>query len=150
MTDLAIHLKKIINAPVERVFNAWLDADSLSSFMTPMPGMPNPRTERDGREGGRFAIYMQVNDKEIPHTGTYLEVSPHTKIVFTWESPFSTDGSTVTILFKPLDKNTTEVDFNHIKFISKEERNDHEGGWTYILEVLEQLTTVQNHHRASA
>lgn len=150
MTDLAIHLKKTINAPVKRVFNAWLDAQSLSSFMTPMPGMPNPRTECDGREGGRFAIYMLVNDKEIPHTGSYLEVSPYSKIVFSWESPFSTDGSTVTILFKPLDKDRTEIDFNHIKFISEEERNDHEGGWIYILEVLDQLISAQGQQRARA
>jgi uncharacterized protein YndB with AHSA1/START domain len=150
MSDLTIHLKKTINAPVEKVFNAWLDADSLSRFMTPMPGMPNPRTECDGREGGRFAIYMLVNDKEIPHTGTYLEIKPHSKIVFTWESPFSIDGSTVTILFNSLDGNRTEIDFNHVKFISDEERNDHEGGWTYILEVLEEIVREAEKERASA
>jgi uncharacterized protein YndB with AHSA1/START domain len=92
---------------------------------------------------------MLVNDKEIPHTGTYLEVTPHSKIEFTWESPFSIDGSTVTILFKSLDGNRTEIDFNHIKFISEEERNDHEGGWTYILEVLDGMLSDFEGQQAS-
>lgn len=139
MTELAVNLTKTINAPIEKVFNAWLDAKTLSKFMTPMPGMPEPRTVADGREGGEFVIYMQVGDKEIPHKGKYLEISAHRKLVFTWESPFSTDGSTVTIHFKALNDSRTEIDFAHVKFTGEEERSDHESGWTNILEKLSVL-----------
>ena len=150
MTELAVHITKTINAPIARVFNAWLDASTLSKFMTPMPGMPEPRTEADGRQGGGFTIYMQVGDEEIPHKGTYLEVTPHSKLVFTWESPFSTEGSTVTILFKALADEQTEIDFKHVKFKGEEERNNHEGGWSNILEKLNAITTAATSQQATA
>jgi len=142
MSDLTVKLKRTINAPIENVFDAWLEAKTLSRFMMPMPGMPEPKTEADGREGGGFTIMMQVGDQEIPHKGTYLEVSRPDKLVFTWESPFSTDGSTVAILFNAIDAESTEIDFTHVKFIDEETRSDHEGGWNTIIDNLAELVQV--------
>ena len=140
MTDLVVKLTKTINAPIEKVFNAWLDADTLSQFMMPIAGMPQPRVEADGREGGSFAIYMMVGDNEIPHRGQYLKVEKPNKLVFTWESPFSTDDSTVTILFNSIDETTTEINFTHLKFKDEQARSNHEGGWGTILEYLSNTT----------
>ena len=139
MNDLVVKVKKTINAPIEQVFDAWLDADTLSKFMMPMDGMPEPRVEAEGREGGRFTVYMMVGDKELPHSGQYLEVDKPHKLVFTWESHCSSDDSTVTILFSALNETQTEVDFTHIKFIDDETRSNHENGWTTILNKLNQL-----------
>ena len=66
MTDLTCNVSKVINAPVEKVFDAWLNPELLSRFMIPMPGMPQPKTETDGVEGGRFTINMDVGDQVIP------------------------------------------------------------------------------------
>lgn len=142
MTELAVNLKKTINAPIDRVFDAWLDADTLSKFILPMPGMPEPRTEADGRKGGSFTIYMVVGEDVIPHKGKYLEVDRPNKLVFTWESPFSTADSTVTILFKALTETSTEIDFKHVKFVNEESRTDHEGGWKNILDKLNEITSM--------
>ena len=139
MAELALNIKKTIHAPVENVFNAWLDANTLSKFMTPMPGMPEPRVESDGIQGGRFAIYMMVQGKEVPHTGRYLEVDPYSKLSFSWESPSSVDGSTVTLLFNRLADGNTEIELNHVKFLGQQERDNHEGGWT---EILNKLNTI--------
>jgi len=105
MNDLTVKVTKIIHAPIERVFDAWLNPETLSQFILPMPGMPQPQTETDACEGGNFTIIMQVGDDKIPHTGKYLEISRPNILVFTWESPFSTDGSTVTLKFSDLGKN---------------------------------------------
>jgi len=137
MSDLRVNVKKIINAPIEQVFNAWLNTDTLSQFMLPMPGMPNPKTECDPQVGGSFAIHMQVGDDIIPHTGKYLEIEHPNKLVFSWISPCSVDGSTVTLLFEAVNENTTSVDLTHVKFIDEETRNDHEGGWGHILQMLD-------------
>jgi len=139
MADLSVAVKKTINAPIERVFNAWLNPKTLSKFMVPAPGMPEPRTEVDACEGGRFAIYMLVGDQEIPHRGTYLEIRMLSKLVFSWESPFSTEGSTVSIQFTALSDESTEVELVHLKFKDEEARNDHEGGWNRILGVLAEV-----------
>lgn len=136
MTDLTVNVTKIIDAPIENVFDAWLSPETLPQFILPMPGMPQPQVEIDAREGGEFTIMMQVGDDKIPHAGKYLEIDRPNKLVFTWESPFSADGSTVTLSFKSLDGNKTNVDLSQVKFIDEESRNNHEGGWSNILDSL--------------
>ena len=136
MTDLRVDASKEINASIESVFNAWLKADTLAKFMMPMPGMPNPKTECNPRVGGIFKIFMQVGEQIIPHTAEYLEISYHDKIVFTWNSPFSSDDSIVTLNFKSIDSNRTIVTLQHIKFPNEESRSNHENGWGNILDNL--------------
>ena len=139
MTDLTVNVTKTINGPIERVFDAWLNPEMLSQFILPMPGMPQPQTETDAREGGGFTITMQVGDDKIPHTGKYLEISRPNKLVFTWDSPFSTEGSTVTLEFNEIENNKTNVNLTHVKFIDEKSRENHEGGWGNILESLNDI-----------
>jgi len=139
MNELSLHLQKTFSAPIEKVYEAWLNAETLSRFMTPMPGMPEPRTEV---ENDIFAIYMVVDGQEIPHTGKYVEISRYEKLVFTWVSPFSTDGSTVTILFSATQDGGTHIDFNHVKFPDQESRDNHEGGWKAILDCLDNILST--------
>ena len=87
MTDLSVNLTKTIKAPIEKVFDAWLDPASLTRFILPGPGMPQPEVENDPREGGRFTIVMHVGEEKIPHTGSYLTVDRPNKLVFSWECP---------------------------------------------------------------
>ncbi len=139
MTDLTVHLNKTINAPIEKVFDAWLDPEMLTRFILPAPGMPQPDVENDAREGGRFTIVMHVGDDKIPHTGNYLTVDRPNRLVFSWESPYSTDDSTVTLDFNSIDANTTRVELIHVKFLHEEARSDHEGGWGNILDKLDKV-----------
>ena len=139
MSDLSVNVTKTIQAPIEKVFDAWLNPEMLSQFILPMPGMPQPLTETDAREGGKFTIIMQVGNDKIPHTGKYLIISRPNKLVFTWESPFSTEGSTVTLEFNELENDQTNINLTHVKFIDEEGRANHEGGWGNILESLNTL-----------
>jgi uncharacterized protein YndB with AHSA1/START domain len=139
MNDLVLSVNKAINAPIEKVFDAWLDAKMLAKFILPMPGMPEPEVKNDPKQGGNFTIIMHVGENDIPHTGEYLEVSRPNKLVFSWVSPFSSDDSIVTIDFIKLADNVTEVKLTHVRFIDEEARSDHEGGWTNILEALNGL-----------
>lgn len=135
MTELKLQVSKTINASQQRVFDAWLDPEMLARFMLPGPNMSVPSAASDAKVGGRFAILMKAGDDEIPHAGTYKEINPHSRIVFTWESPYSTDDSTVTLDFDPVDSGT-HVTLTHVKFPSEESRDNHTGGWTQILAVL--------------
>jgi len=139
MNNLICNVNRVINAPIEKVFDAWLNPQILSRFMLPMPGMPHPRTEVDAREGGRFTIYMEVGEEIIPHSGTYLQLDRPSRLVFSWESPFSTDGSSVTLDFTAVDSGNTRTELTHVRFIDEETRNNHEAGWENILAVLNQL-----------
>jgi len=136
MTDLTINIKKIINAPIEKAFDAWLDPKMLSMFMTPMLGMPDSDVDTDAREGGKFTIIMHAGDDKLPHTGEYLEIKRPDKLVFTWESHSSVDNSTVTLNFTRIDDNKTNIALTQVKFIDEKARSDHEGGWSNILDKL--------------
>ncbi|MDH3763870.1 MAG: SRPBCC domain-containing protein [Gammaproteobacteria bacterium] len=136
MSDLTVNLKKTINAPIERVFDAWLDPAMLTRFILPDPAMPQPEVENDPREGGRFTIVMHVGDDRLPHTGTYLTVERPRRLRFSWKSAYSPDDSTVTLDFTALDADTTRVELTHVKFLHEEARSDHEGGWGNILDKL--------------
>lgn len=136
MTDLVVKINKVIKAPIGKVFDAWLDPKTLSQFILPMPGMEEPKIENEAREGGSFTIIMKVGDDEIPHTGKYLVVSRPRKLVFTWESPASTDDSVVTLNFTEVSDNKTNIELTHTRFIDEERRSNHEGGWNNILNKL--------------
>lgn len=135
MTDLTLTTHRVIAADPQRIFDAWLDPGMLARFMCPGPGMTVPRAASEAREGGRFDIVMAAGEQEIPHWGIYKEISPHTRLVFTWQSPFSVEDSTVTLSLAPVDGGT-EVRLDHVKFASEEARDNHLGGWTSILNVL--------------
>ena len=139
MNESICSVNSVINAPIEKVFDAWLNPQLLSRFMLPMPGMAQPKTEVEAREGGRFTIYMDVGDQIIPHSGTYLEMERPNRLVFSWESPFSTDGSCVTLNFIAMDAKTTRLELTHVRFIDEQSRANHEAGWGNILSSLDQV-----------
>ncbi len=135
MSDLSLTISRTIEASAQRVFDAWLDPLALAKFMRPMPGMDAPDVKNDPVEGGRFDIVMRPGDDDIPHAGTYIEITKYTRLIFTWESPFSVEGSTVTLDFEEAD-GKTEVTLTHVKFPSQESRDNHNSGWGQILETL--------------
>ncbi len=135
MTDLTLTVERTIGAPRNKVFAAWLEPAMLKRFMLPGDGMSVPVARTDPREGGRFEIVMRAGDRDIPHAGTYREIRPHDRIVFTWESPFSTEGSEVTLTFAD-DGAGTRVRLSHVRFPNEESRSNHEAGWTAILAAL--------------
>ncbi len=136
MTDLNLTVERTIKAAPADVFNAWLNPEMLRQFMMPAAGMSVPKASNEPKEGGRFEIVMLAGENEMPHTGTYREISPHDRIVFTWESPFSVDDSTVTLTFDPVETGT-RVTLRHDRFADAEARDNHKGGWISILEALD-------------
>ena len=140
MTDLTVNIDKIINAPIEKVFDAWLNPKMLSKFMKGMPDKTDTDVEINAREGGLFTFVMHVGDEKIPHTGKYVEISRPHKLVFTWESQYSVvDNSTVTLNFTKIDDNKTNISLSHVKFIDEEARSGHEEGWSNILDKLNEI-----------
>ncbi len=135
-TELSMETSRTIAAPRDKVFDAWLNPDMLAKFMMPAPNMSVPEAKSDAREGGRFKIVMLAGDQEMPHEGTYKTIDRPNRLAFTWESPFSTlEDSTVTVDFADA-QNGTEVTLRHVRFPSEEIRDNHQGGWTRILETL--------------
>ncbi len=135
-TELRVDCDRVIAAPAEKLFDAWLDPERLASFMRPGEGVTVAEATTDAEVGGRFMIMMRVGEKELPHSGTYKTIDRPNRLAFTWESANSTeDGSTVTVDFEPAEGGT-QVRLSHVRFPSEESRSDHEGGWARILDTL--------------
>ena len=137
MNELELKISKIISAPIDKVFDAWLDPKMLAKFMQPMDGMSDAVVTNDASVGGRFSIVMVAGDNKMPHEGSYVEIERPHRLVFTWETDCSAEGSTVTLDFSEIDSKSTQIDLKHIKFIDEETRDNHLGGWTGILNALE-------------
>ncbi len=68
-----------------------------------------------------------------PHFGRYREITPHSRLVFTWNSEWTNGETVVTINFKDLG-DSTELVLRHEGFSGEEGRDGHQIGWTAILE----------------
>ncbi len=142
MTDLTVHVTKEINAPIGKVFDAWLNPKVLAKFMAPMPGMPDSAVENHAVEGGDFTIVMYAGENELPHTGKYVKINRPAQLVFTWNSHCSVDGNLVTVGFTKVDDNKTQLSLTHVKFIDEKTRSDHKSGWAGIVNKLDEVMTA--------
>jgi uncharacterized protein YndB with AHSA1/START domain len=142
MTDtLELTVTQIIPAPRKDVFEAWLDPAALAQFMKPGEEMGDARVEVDARQGGSFLIAMQAGDQELPHRGEYKTISKYDRLVFTWLSSYTIPDSTVTIDFKEVGPSQTELTLHHAGFPTEEARNNHEGGWARIAQLLSKVVS---------
>lgn len=138
MTDLELTVERRIKAPAARLYDAWLDPAMLLRFMKAGRDVSVKEALTDPRVGGRFSITMQTPEREIPHTGTYLELKPHERMVFTWASPHSLEDSRVTLTFTP-EGDGTLVTLHHIRFRNEGAREGHREGWSSILAAMAEV-----------
>jgi uncharacterized protein YndB with AHSA1/START domain len=97
--DRELMLTRLIDAPREKVYRAWTDANLLKQWFAPLP-YTTPVAELDVRPGGANLIVMRGPDgKDMANRGVYLDVVPNERLVFTdaytkaWEpseKPFMT------------------------------------------------------------
>jgi uncharacterized protein YndB with AHSA1/START domain len=123
----------------EKVWRAWTDPEAVKQWWGPGPGEPVTAAELDVRVGGRFRIVFggpKGTDHEVQ--GTYMEVVPNRKLVFTWTWPKTTPEreSLVTIVFKR-SATGTELDFRHEQFFDEQARDGHQRGWTGSFDKLD-------------
>lgn len=132
---LALEVTQQVNAPPEKVFDAWLDPEMISRFMLTEPDSGVAKAETDPRVGGRYDIVMTNDMGEVPHWGEYRVIERPDRLVFTWNSEHASEDSLVTIDFQPKDGGTL-VTLKHEKFPSEGSRDGHTKGWTAILSSL--------------
>ena len=152
MTDQArdegrsITVSRLIEAPPDRVYEAFLDPDELAAWLPPT-GFSAEVHELEPEEGGRFRITFTGDTEELAeydHTfgGTYLELVPGERIVHTDE--FETDDPgmvgemTVTITFEAVPDGT-EVTVHQTGIPGAVSPEDARAGWTDSLENLARL-----------
>jgi uncharacterized protein YndB with AHSA1/START domain len=135
--EFTVTVRREIAAPAETLFDAWLDAERLGTWLRPRV-VSETRAEADPREGGDFRIVMVRDRSDILHQGTYLEIDRPSRLVFTWSSP-ATDhrDSVVTVTFESLGSGSTMVEIHQVGLPDEESRAGHTDGWSDVLAELE-------------
>ena len=97
--------------------------------------------ESDPRVDGRYRIRMQAPDSDEVHdvSGTYREVVPNERLVFTWAWITTPEReSLVTVEFRPVEDGA-ELTLTHSGFYDEAARDRHNGGWSQGLERLGEI-----------
>ena len=142
-------LQRAIQASPDKVFRAWTDPEMLKQWFAPAP-WTTPRVETDVRPGGSSLIVMRGPDgAEFPNRGTYLEVVPNERLVFTdayvtaWE-PAAKPFMTVILTFDEVDGGTQYT--ARVRHWTLADREQHEQmgfhvGWPICAEQLAALVS---------
>jgi uncharacterized protein YndB with AHSA1/START domain len=138
--EYSVTVRREIAAPAEDLFDAWLDGESLGSWLRPA-GVRETQAETDPRVGGAFRIVMVDDQSSTVHGGTYLEIDRPRRLVFTWSSPATGfRDSIVTVTFQPSSNGTTVVEIHQVGLPDEEAKNSHHAGWSDVLRELQHTT----------
>ncbi len=127
MKTIEVVVERIISAPPDVVFDAWLDSA--------LPGTPWNAAEKfilDAKVDGLFYWHL----RGISHYGRFTRMERPHRMEHTWVSP-NTLGmeSTVMVTFEKQGVDT-RMTLVHAGLPDTEEAKGHEKGWNYFLDVL--------------
>ena len=104
-----VQLHRVLRAPPDRVYRAFLDADALVKWLPPH-GFTAKMHHLEPSVGGTFRMSFTNFSTGHSHTfgGEYLELLPHQRIRYTdtFDDPHLPGTLTVTVEFKPVSCGT--------------------------------------------
>jgi uncharacterized protein YndB with AHSA1/START domain len=137
----SVEVKRVFQAPVARVYQAWVEPAMMNNWFHPNLEMTSVCTV-DLRVGGRYEVQMHPKEGDpFIVAGVYEEIVPKEKLAFTWqwrhdEGEQSNEETLVTVLFHDAGDGQTEITLRHERFGSDEERDSHTWGWQETLDRL--------------
>jgi uncharacterized protein YndB with AHSA1/START domain len=100
-SDRELVVTRTFNAPARLVFEAWTKPELFTRWWVPKSsGLTLLSCEMDVRVGGGYRLVFSHPASEQPMAffGTYTEVTPHARLV--WTNEESSDGAVTTVTFE--------------------------------------------------
>jgi len=114
--DRELRISRVLNAPIELVWEVWTDPEHLRQWWGP-DGFTNTITKMDMRKGGEWSLVMHGPDgTDYKNESTFKEIIKHKKIVY---DHVSGPRFLATIEFEA-QGNKTRIDW-HMLFETKEQ-----------------------------
>ena len=134
-SELELVVTRPVNGPARLVFEAWTKAELFRRWWVPKSyGLNLLSCEMDVRVGGQYRLVFPHEDSTMEFFGTYLEVTPHSRLV--WTNEEGDGGVTVTtVTFEENAGKTLLV--VHDRYPSKEALDS--GSTGALPEALDQL-----------
>jgi uncharacterized protein YndB with AHSA1/START domain len=145
-------VSRTFNAPARTVFEAWTKPELLKRWWAPKSaGVFLISCEADVRVGGRYRFeFGHEASKPMAFFGKYIEVIPHSRLV--WTNDESDDGAVTTVTFGQKGGKTLLV--MHELYPSKEALDaviaGMEGGMRETFEQLDELLVTLGASAGSA
>ncbi len=128
-------LRRTFTASRQRVFRAWIEPEALERWLRPR-GMGMTVRSLDARVGGSFCFELENGSSIV---GTYLQIVPPEKLVFTWSGK-AIQGRETVVTLDFLDQGlVTEVVLTHEGLSTSESRALAAGGWPSLLDALAEV-----------
>jgi uncharacterized protein YndB with AHSA1/START domain len=95
-SEREVVVTRTFNGPARLVFEAWTKPELFRQWWVPKSmGMTLLSCEMDVRVGGKYRLVFTHGDSEAAFFGTYKEVIPHSRLV--WTNEESDEGSVTTV-----------------------------------------------------
>jgi uncharacterized protein YndB with AHSA1/START domain len=138
--DTVLRMKRRFRAPREKVFRAFTELDLLKQWWG-VQGHALLEAAMDARPGGHYRFAWQTTEGDAhPLAGTYREVRPFDRLVYTWVwgwGDWAGIETLVTLDFRDLG-DSTEIELTHA-LPSVPARDRHAWGWNSSFGRLDQL-----------
>ena len=136
-----VRLTRLIRAPREAVYDAWLDPKIRRQWWCAAEDMTCGVCDIDASEGGAYRINMTKGGDEWVTVGEFVELDRPNKLVFTWSwegMDFGKDSRVTVELFETQfdGKPATELVLLHEQLGTPHERSEHTSGWLGCLKSL--------------
>ena len=135
-------LRRAFKAPRQRVFRAWIEPEALQRWFRPL-GMGVIVRKLDARVGGSFRF--DVEDGSSFMVGTYLQIVPPEKLVFTFSGGVTQDNETIVTLDFLDQGPVTEVVLTHERLDTPAMSALFEAGWQSLLDTLTEALFPPSH-----
>jgi len=135
-SEREIVVTRTLNGPARIVFEAWTQPELFRRWWVPKSmGMSLLSCEMDVRVGGRYRLEFAHGDSQMAFFGTYKEVTPHSRLV--WTNDESDGGAVSTVTFEERGGKTLVV--YHELYPSKEALDANAGMENAMAETFAQL-----------
>src|SRR5262245_35357309 len=99
-SDREVVVTRTVNAPARIVFEAWTKPELLKQWWVPKSlGLTLLSCEADARVGGTYRLVFSFQGSEMAFFGTYREVTPYSRLVWTNEEAGDA-GQITTVTFE--------------------------------------------------
>ena len=143
MTDPnLLAIERHFDAPPAFLFILWSHPSLVSAWWGPET-FHLKSCEIDFRPGGNWRFHMVSPGREHWIHGTYHQIQPDERLMFSYRFPEYGVQSIVSLDFAP-DGSGTRLRFLQTGFPNEEHFTGHKGGWTSTLSILEDLLLKLN------
>jgi len=136
-----VKVSRAFDAPIERVFDAWVDPANVGNWLFATPEGESKICEVDPREGGHFRIGERRGEEMAMHVGTYHEIDRPQRLVFSYyfETANEEMPSNVIVEISETENGCMVLVTHEMDDIYAEYEDSATNGWNMIFDGLEKI-----------